>query len=88
MLLHAPYHFFRVPRYANQASNPIAERGTAVTQKSHWPSFMFRMSAVFMPRTLANIVSGRKKTVTVVNVRAAFSCRSLAVSMVRKCCER
>jgi hypothetical protein len=49
---------------------------------------MFRMSAVFMPRTLANIVSGRKKTVTVVNVRAAFSCRSLAVSMVRKCCER
>ena len=66
-------------------NNPAAHSGPAVHQKIHWSRSILRISFVFIPRTLATIVSGKKKTVTVVNVSAAFSCLSLFDSMIRKC---
>ena len=56
-----------------------------MTQKIHWLRFMFLISLVFIPKMEANNVNGRNSTVTVVKVRAAFSCRSLFDSTMRKC---
>lgn len=43
-----------------------AVTGTAVTQYAHWLRFIFRTSLVFMPKTLATALRGRKITVTMV----------------------
>lgn len=43
---------------------------------------MFRISVVFIPKTEANVASGRKKAVTVVNMRAAFFCLSFETSIM------
>jgi hypothetical protein len=41
-------------------------RGSAVAQKTHWLTVMFRTSKVFMPRMDATVLRGRKMMVTIV----------------------
>jgi hypothetical protein len=74
-----------LPKYTSQSTNPVAHSRPAMIQKSHWFSLTLGISFVFMPKTEANMVSGRKNTVTVVKAKAAFSWLSLAASIIRKC---
>lgn len=63
-----------------------AAKGKPVTQKSHWPCLISRISDVLIPSTLATVVSGRNIVETIAKMTEAVSRVSVFIVTIRSFC--